>query len=178
MATIGLVNGSVQPKNYTGYTLRAIKEELDKLNYNVVEIPLKKFQLPFPGEQIDNDNSDEMRKLMESADAFIIGSPEYNGSFTAKLKLMIENSGFPSKLKGKPLKLVGVASGILGATKSLEQLRTVFSHVGAIVLPRVVSISQIENRFDDSGNCIDEEVEKDIKSAVENLIDFLNILKC
>lgn len=177
MATIALINSSVQTKNYTGFTLQIVKQELLKKEHNVVEIDLKEFNLPFPGEKIENDNSAELRKLLKSAEAFIVGSPEYNGSFTAKLKLMIENSGYPSMMKGKPVGLVGIASGVLGATKSLEQLRTVFSHIGSIVLPRVVSIAEIEKKFDDDGNCIDQNTESEIKLAGKNLSNFLSLIK-
>ena len=177
MATIALINSSVQKKNYTAFVLNIVKNELLSKNYNIVEIKLKDFTLPFPSEEIENDNSNELRELLKSADAYIVGSPEYNGSFTAKLKLMIENSGFPSVMKGKPIGLVGLASGILGATKSLEQLRTVFSHIGGFVLPRVVSIAEIEKKFDDEGKCINSKTEKDIKMAATNMTSFLTLIK-
>jgi chromate reductase, NAD(P)H dehydrogenase (quinone) len=177
MASIVLINSSVQNKNYTGFTLNIVKDEFLKQNHSVEDLRLKEFILPFPGEEIDNDNSDELRHLLKSADAYIIGCPEYNGSFTAKLKLMIENSGFPSELKGKPIGLIGLASGILGATKSLEQLRTVCSHIGGFVLPRVVSIAQIENKFDDEGLCIDEQTEKEIRLAAKNMASYLSLIK-
>ncbi len=156
---IAVINGSVQPKNYTGYTLKIIKDELKKnSNIEVIEINLKEFNLPFPGEAIDNDDSPKLQSLLKSCDAFILGTPEYNGTFTAKLKLMIETSGYPSPMKGKPIGLIGVASGVLGAVKSLEHLRSVTAHIGAFTLPRVVSIAEIEKKFDDEGNCIDGEV--------------------
>ena len=176
MIKIGLINSSVQKRNYTAFTLNIVKEEFVKLDIPVVDIKLKNFQLPFPGEQIENDDSTLLRDLLSSADAYIIGSPEYNGSFTAKLKLMIENSGFPSALKGKPIVLVGLAGGVLGATKSLEQLRTVCSHIGGLVLPRVISIASVEKHFDDEGQCIDKKVEKDIKLAADNMVNFLHLI--
>lgn len=177
MIKIALINGSVQKKNYTEFSLNIVKNELLNQNYEVIDIKLKDFSLPFPGEEIENDNSEELRNLLKTANAYIIGCPEYNGSFTAKLKLMIENSGFPSMLKGKPIGLLGIASGILGATKSLEQMRTVFSHIGGFVLPRVVSIAEIEKKFDSEGNCINDQAEKDIKMAAINLSNFLKLIK-
>jgi NAD(P)H-dependent FMN reductase len=176
MATIALINGSVQKKNYTGFILRIVKDELEKNGLDVIDIRLEKYNMPFPGDEIENDNSKELREKLSSADAFIIGSPEYNGGYTAKLKLMIENSGYPSAMKGKPVGLVGLASGILGATKSLEQLRIVCSHIGSIVLPRVTSISEVEKRFDDEGNCIDEGTEKEIKASAKNLTKFISLI--
>ena len=36
------------------------------------------------------------------------------------MKLVIENLGFPSVLAGKPVALLGMAAGAIGAIKSLE----------------------------------------------------------
>lgn len=177
MTQIALINSSVQQKNYTGFILKIIENELIKRNSEVINIRLQEFSLPFPGEEINNDDSSKLIELLRSANAYIVGCPEYNGSFTAKLKLMIENSGYPSEFKGKPVGLVGLASGVLGATKSLEQLRTVYSHIGSIVLPRVVSIAQVEKQFDDSGYCINNYVKKNIELAAENMIGYLDSLK-
>jgi NAD(P)H-dependent FMN reductase len=177
MLTIALINSSVQKRNYTAFVLNIVKNELVNQKFKIIEINLKDFTLPFPGEEIENDNSDKLRNLLKSADAYIVGCPEYNGSFTAKLKLMIENSGFPSMMKGKPVGLVGLASGILGATKSLEQLRTVFSHIGGFVLPRVVSIAEVEKQFDEEGNCISAKTEKDIRLAAVNMASHLSLIK-
>ena len=65
-------------------------------------------------------------------------------------KLIIENLGFPSVLATKPVALLGVAAGQIGAIKSLEQLRSVLSHVGAIVLPGPVSVAGVQGVFDES----------------------------
>lgn len=173
MTQIAIINGSIQKKNYTGYALQLVKNELEKQkDYSVVEINLKNFNLPFPGEKIENDDSPQLKKILKSSDAFILGTPEYNGTFTAKLKLMIENSGYPSPMKGKPISLLGVASGVLGAIKSLEHLRSVCAHIGGFTLPRVVSIANIEDKFDEQGNCIDQNAEKEIRSLAKNLINY------
>ena len=176
MPKVALINSSVQKRNYTGFVLSIVQDELSNYDISVVDVRLKEFNLPFPGENIENDNSKKMRELLKSADAYIVGCPEYNGSFTAKLKLMVENCGFPSVLKGKPLGLVGIASGVLGATKSLEQQRTLFSHVGSIVLPRVVSIPNIESKFDDDGKCKSDKTESDIRLAAKNMNEFLKLI--
>lgn len=39
------------------------------------------------------------------------------------IKLVIENLGFPSPLAAKPVALLGVAAGQIGAIKSLESLQ-------------------------------------------------------
>ena len=49
--------------------------------------------------------------------------------------------------------------------KSLEELRGVCSHVGAIVLPMAVSVARVQQVFDEEGNCQDADTEKLIRSA-------------
>lgn len=62
---------------------------------------------------------------------------------------MLENMGFPSALKGKAVGLIGVASGRIGAIKSLESLKGVISHVGGILIPNgAVSIAGVQGAFD------------------------------
>jgi len=73
-------------------------------------------------------------------------------------KLLIENLGFPSVLAGKPVALVGVAAGRIGAIKSLEHLKSVCAHIGAIVVPGSVSVAGVQKVFDDQGRCTDADV--------------------
>ena len=171
---IAVVNGSVREQNYTGKALKIIIDEFESNNYEVIYIDLREFSLPFPGLTIENNDAKKLQDVLATVDAFVIGTPEYNGSYTAILKNMIDNMGYPNSMKGKPIGLLGVASGKLGATKSLEHLRSVCSHVGGLVLPRVVSIGGVEQYFDENGTCNDEDTEKEIRKIGTNLIDFLN----
>ena len=84
-------------------------------------------------------------------------------------KLIIENLGFPSVLASKPVALVGVAAGQIGAIKALEHLRSVLSHVGAIVLPGPVSVAGVQNVFDEEGRCVDEAIEKNVARRRDEL---------
>ena len=90
------------------------------------------------------------------------------------MKLLIENLGFPSLLAGKPVALLGVAAGQIGAIKSLEHLRSVCSHVGAIVLPGPVSVAGIQKLFDEQGRCLDAAVEKRIRGVATNLLHYIH----
>lgn len=93
-------------------------------------------------------------------------------------KLILENLGFPSVLAGKPVALVGVAAGRIGAIKSLEHLRVVCSHVGALVIPKAVSIAGVQGAFDDEGNCTDESIEDALRGVAESLLEFIENYVC
>lgn len=94
------------------------------------------------------------------------------------MKLTIENLGFPSPLAGKPVALLGVAAGQIGAIKSLEQLRSVCSHVGALVLPGGVSVARVNQMFDEEGRPLDDGVEKRIRSVATTLLDYIHGYIC
>lgn len=90
---------------------------------------------------------------------------------------MFENASYPSEMKDKPISLFGIASGSIGAIKSLEHLRSVCSHIGSFVLPRVVSIANIEEKFDENGKCIDINVTRDLHNLAKKHVEFCNPIK-
>jgi NAD(P)H-dependent FMN reductase len=90
--------------------------------------------------------------------AVVLCTPEYNGSFSALIKSIIEHLGYPSTLAGKPTALLGVASGGIGAVKALEHLQSVCLHNGAVIVPPYVSIHHVEQQFDQQGNCTNSRI--------------------
>ena len=52
--------------------------------------------------------------------------------------------------------------------KALEHLRSVCSHVGAIVLPGSVSVARVQDLFDEQGRCGDEATERRIRSVAHD----------
>jgi NAD(P)H-dependent FMN reductase len=93
-------------------------------------------------------------------------------------KLILENMGFPSALSRKPVALLGVAAGRIGAIKSLEQLRGICSHTGALVLPGAVSIAGVQSAFDEEGKCTDPKVEDTLRRVADSLLEFIKDYVC
>ena len=125
--------GSVRPGNYTAKATALVVDELQKQEgVSVESIDPAHRQLPLPGTDAGSAAMEELRDKVSNAAGVVLATPEYHGSFSSVMKLIIENLGFPSVLAGKPVALLGVAAGAIGAIKSLEQLRSVCSHIGAI----------------------------------------------
>ncbi len=164
--------GSVRPGNYTSKVLSLVVDEIKKQNISVEVIDPSKIPLLPPGTGT-NEEIEKLQKTVSEATGVIFATPEYHGSFSSVTKLLIENLGFPSVLSGKTVTLVGVAAGQIGAIKSLEHLRSVCAHVGAIVLPSLVSVPEVYKIFDGEDNCIDEKAEKRIRGAATNLIHYI-----
>jgi chromate reductase len=171
---IVLISGSVRPGNFTGKALALVTSEIRKHSDIAAEqIDPAGMNLPLPGTGEASADSARLRELVTVATGVILATPEYHGSFSSVIKLVIENLGFPSALAGKPIALLGVAAGQIGAIKALEGLGSVCTHVGAIVLPGPVSVANVNRLFDAQGNCLDAGVEKRIRSVAVNLIDYI-----
>lgn len=170
--------GTTRPGNYTSKALRLAVDEVDGRDDCVCElIDPASLDLSFPGGPATED-AEHLRQSVQGATGIILSTPEYHGSYSSVIKLVIENLGFPSVLGGKPIALLGVAAGQIGAIKSLESLRGVCSHVGGIVLPGPVSVAGVQKAFDDAGNCLDPGVEKRIRGLSGSLIDYIQDNVC
>ena len=166
--------GSVRPGNYTSMALNLVVDELRKHDGTTVEVSdPAMIHLPPPGKDEHSPDAEKLRAAVSKSTGVILSTPEYHGGYSSIIKLVIENLGFPSVLSGKPVALLGVAAGQIGAIKSLENLRSVCSHVGAIVLPGPVSVAGVQTLFDDEGNCLDTSVEEMIRSVATNLLDYI-----
>jgi chromate reductase len=176
---IVVINGSVRPQNYTGMALALVVDEFSKQpGITVKAFDPAVWNLPLPGTDPGSEVTRAFKAEIENATGVVLATPEYHGSFSSVMKLVIENLGFPSVLSGKPVALLGVAAGSIGAVKSLEHLRSVCSHIGAIVLPLPVSVANVQKVFDGDGHCLDPSVEKLIRTVATNLLDYLRQHVC
>ena len=177
MRKIVSISGTSRPDNYTARALSIVNDELSKRGADPTVVDARNLSLSFPGFP-ESEDTKQLRAVIEGATAVVLATPEYHGSFCATTKLIIENLGFPSILAGKPIALVGVAAGRIGAIKSIEHLRSVCSHVGAIVVPGAVSVAGVRRAFDDEGNCTDAGIEAALRGVADSLIAFLKEYVC
>jgi FMN reductase len=155
---------------------------VDELRKNpkvsVDEVHPGELNLPFPGVDPNSPGTKELQRIVSRATGVVLVTPEYHGSFSSVMKLVIENLGFPSALVGKPVALLGVAAGTIGAIKSLEHLRGVVSHVGGIVLPLPVSIANVQKVFDKDGQITDPSVEKMVRQTATHIMGYIEKSIC
>jgi chromate reductase len=176
---IVVITGSVRPHNYTRMAADLVLDELRKQPNVAAElIEPATLALPWPGMDGNAEGAKLLREKVSEATGVVLATPEYHGSFSSVMKLVIENLGFPSVLAGKPVSLLGVAAGSIGAIKSLEHLRGVVSHIGAIPLPLPVSVANVQKVFDAEGHVLDAAVEKLIRSAGTNLLGYISQNLC
>lgn len=86
----------------------------------------------------------ELRRRLLESDAFIVSSPEYNGSMPGLLKNVIDwTSRFrPQPFDGRHGLLISASPSMVGGNRGLWSLRVPFEHLGARVYPDMFSLAQ------------------------------------
>lgn len=98
------------------------------------------------------------RTLLGEHQAFLIASPEHNGSVTALLKNVLDWASRPAGgldgltlFRGKTVGLVAASPGPFGGVRSVAHLRGILSKMGAHVLADEVLVAGAQHAFDESG---------------------------
>ncbi len=126
---------------------------------DVREWPFPLLQEVFTSVEIAPDEFKPLARCMFSANAFILVTPEYNGSYTPALKNIFDH--FPKQHR-KIFGLVTASHGLLGGMRATQQLQLLVNALFGIGSPYMLITPQVEKKFDGEGNLIDENFKKNI----------------
>ena len=107
----------------------------------------------------------------------IVVTPEYNGGMPGVLKYFIDMLKFPESFQKRPVCFVGVAAGIWGALRPIEQLQHIFGYRNAFIYPERVFLPQINNLLNEAGRLTDPELLGRLKAQAEGFVDFVERLQ-
>ena len=91
----------------------------------------------------------ELRRRLLASDAFIISSPEYNGSMPGTIKNLIDwTSRFrPQPFDGRHGLLLSASPSLAGGNRGLWALRMPLEHLGARIFPDMFSLAMAHKAF-------------------------------
>jgi chromate reductase, NAD(P)H dehydrogenase (quinone) len=114
-----------------------------------------------------------LREAIESADAVVIATPEYNHSIPGQLKNALDWVSRPkgeNALLGKPAAVVGASTGMFGAVWAQAEVRKVLRATGARVIDEELPVVHANQAFTDDGRLADEELRDRYRDIVEQLV--------
>lgn len=97
---------------------------------------------------------DELRRRLDAAEAFVVVTPEYNHSYPAPLKALID--GASAEWRTKPVAFVAYG-GVSGGLRAVEHLRGVFAELHAVGIRDSLSFVNAWEQFDADGHLISPE---------------------
>ena len=108
-----------------------------------------------------------LAKRMFAADAFIIVTPEYNGSYSPAMQNMFDH--FPKQHR-KVFGLVTASPGALGGIRAAMQLQQFVMALFGIPSPYMLVTPQVDKKFDAEGNLLDAGFQKSIDVFVNEFL--------
>jgi NAD(P)H-dependent FMN reductase len=112
-----------------------------------------------------------------AADGLVVVTPEYNGSFPGVLKLFIDLLPFPESFEHRPVCFVGLAAGMWGALRSVEQLQGVFGYRNAHIFPGRIFIPGIGKLLNEAGQFTDDEMKARLEKQAIGFTGFVESLR-
>jgi NAD(P)H-dependent FMN reductase len=143
----------------------ALKE---KTNHEIGLIDLKDWNLPqmqtvFTSVENTPEEFKPLSKRMFEADAFILVSPEYNGSYSPALKNLIDH--FP-KQHHKPFGIATASPGGLGGVRASQQLLLLVPALFGIASPYLLVVPFVDKKFNEQGELTDEKFQNSVHNFI------------
>ena len=177
---ITLIVGTNRP----GSNTRKVATQIEEI-YAELKLPLHVLDLAKLPQEIFSPTSyaEKPKSFLPFADAVLksdglhVVTPEYNASVPGVLKYFIDMLKFPESFEHKPVCFTGLAAGMWGALRPVEQLQAIFGYRNAHIFPTRVFMPQINNLLDDSGKIKDAELIGRLKSQAEGFAKFVEKIK-
>ena len=156
---IEIITGSPRKSSVTFRIALYLQRFLtENTSHEVGIIDSKKWNLPplqsvFSSVETTPDEWKPLSERMFSADAFILVSPEYNGSYSTIMKNILDH--YPKQYH-KPFGIVTGSTGSMGGIRAAQQIQLLVVALFGIGSPYMLIVPHVEKKFDSQGKLIDE----------------------
>ncbi len=152
----------------------------------VTHIELADFDIPIYNADLEAKGTPadvmKLKQILFEHPAWIICSPEYNGSYTALLKNTIDwvsspvkadpawQEGFKS-FSGKVVGMLSASPGALGGLRSQSHLAPLLLNAQCWVAPRAFALGHAGDAFDARGELVNEKHRSSVLAVITQVLD-------
>jgi NAD(P)H-dependent FMN reductase len=115
-------------------------------------------------------------KILGAA-GLVLVTPEYNGGMPGVLKYFIDMLKFPESFEKRPVCFIGLAAGMWGALRPVEQLQAIFGYRNACLYPERIFLPKINDLLNAEGRLTDPEILGRLRAQADGFVDFAERLK-
>jgi NAD(P)H-dependent FMN reductase len=162
---IEIISGSPRHNSVTRRIALHLQKTLTQsTDHEIGLIDMKEWDLPSMQTVFSSvDNTPQQWKPLSerifAADAFILVSPEYNGSYAPALKNLLDH--YP-KQHHKPFAIATASPGPMGGMRATQQMLLLVSALFGIASPYLLVVPGVDKKFDKEGNLIDESFQHNV----------------
>ncbi len=171
---IEIISGSPRVNSITHRVVLFLEKHLSKIiEHNINVIDVRDWEIDVLQQEIFRSvetapvEFKPLAKRMFDADAFILVTPEYNGSYTPALKSLFDH--FPKQSR-KTFGIVTASPGALGGMRAALQLQTLIYALFGIGSPHMLITPTVEKKFDENGNLTDASFQKNIDVFISEFL--------
>jgi len=170
---IEIISGSPRHNSITHRVALAIEQILkEKTEYEIGVIDVREHELPpIQSVFISPEHTPEQYKPLAerifNADAFILVTPEYNGSYSPALKNLLDH--FPKQYR-KAFGIVTASPGAMGGIRAAMQLQQLIFALFGIGSPHMLLVPGVDKKFNEEGKLLDTSFEKSINTFVNEFL--------
>src|ERR1051326_8680641 len=173
---ITLISGTNRPASNTRKVARHVEEMYSDLKVplhvlDLAQLPPEIFQATAYATKPKSFHP--FAEAVLKSDGLHVVTPEYNGGVPGVLKYFIDMLKFPESFERRPVCFTGLAAGVWGALRPVEQLQAIFGYRNAYVYPERVFLPQINSLLDDIGRLRDAELLGSLKKQAEGFVAFV-----
>ena len=170
---IEIISGSPRTKSITHrVALHLLKHLSQHTEHQINLIDVRDWELP-PIQAVYKSVDDtpapfkELSERMFNADAFILVSPEYNGSYSPNLKNLLDH--YPKQLR-KPFGIVTASPGAMGGIRAALQMQLLVLALFGLASPSMLLVPAVEQKLDAEGNLLEAKFEHNINHFVSEFL--------
>ena len=179
---IAVIYGSNRSDRQGIKAAKFVVNKLKERNLETILIDTKEYELPFLDKMYKEYPQgeapaimEEIHKILENAEGFVIVSGEYNHSIPAVLKNLLDH--FQSEYYFKPSAIVSYSAGPFGGMRVAMHLRALLAELGMPSIPSIFPISAIYQSINDKGEAVDENYDKRIVRFIDEFEWYVSAFK-
>jgi NAD(P)H-dependent FMN reductase len=167
------ITGSKRDGSLTRRAVELALEDARERGATADHVDLGSLDVPvFDPDRPDAGSAPALRRRVREADAVLLASPMYHGSFASPLKNALDYCGF-DEFEDTTVGLLVVSGGGF-PTSALDHLRSVGRALDAWVLPHQVAIPDSHSQFED-GELQDEAIRERIDDLAADLVSYAGV---
>jgi NAD(P)H-dependent FMN reductase len=170
---IEIISGSPRKESVSHRVAVFLQKYLsEKTEHTVNIIDVRDWNLPllqnvFSSVEKTPDQFKPLAQRMFAADAFILVTPEYNGSYSPALQNLLDH--FP-KQSHKAFGIVTASPGAMGGMRATQQLLLLIPALFGVASPHMLITPMVDRKFDVEANLIDPAFQKNIDNFVSEFL--------
>ena len=170
---IEIISGSPRKDSGTHRVALFLQKYLkERTAHSINMIDVRDWDLPllqhvFTSVEKTPDAYKPLAEKMFSADAFILVTPEYNGSYSPALQNLLDH--FP-KQNHKAFGIATASPGAMGGMRASQQLLLLIPALFGIASPHMLITPLVDSKFDKEGNLTDQGFGKAIETFTQEFL--------